>query len=302
MIDLMKVRKYEERFEARFTPSDVSKLQRRRLVTLKYFDDTKSSCDLMCIPNNEHVYFFVGNFLEDDGRVFYHMSAKFSNGIAVDKSFWNYARIPVMPLIDFQSIKEDIRISVSFRVGIYEGGGTIYDWQTVFTSIEDFCTLSTQANFQSLKMHELLESGEFSDVTLVCADDMKIEAHKCLLLASPYFRALLSENFNGSQKSVINVDYNYSSIKILLSYLYTGGICQEKVKNWNEVFTMASFYGVEELSRYCELQIMTRTGEDLENIKEVLRFAVRFDARKLRKYITKLVRRMQETEGVRDVD
>ena len=62
MIDLMKVRKYEERFEARLTPIDVSKLQRRRLVTLKYFDDTKSSCDLMCIPNNEHAYFFVGNF------------------------------------------------------------------------------------------------------------------------------------------------------------------------------------------------------------------------------------------------
>ena len=295
MIDLLKVRRYEDEFITHVTGIHLQKLQSRRILSLGYFEETQSSCDLLFIPHEDNIHFFVGNFLEDDERVFYHFSAKFSNGIIVDQCFWNYAQIPAMPLKDFQAIDGTIDISVKLRVGVYEGEGSVWDWQSIFTTIDDFSTMSSKTTLHSLKMNELIETGDFSDVTLICSDAKEIKAHKCLLQASPYFRAILSDSFKDSKKSSINVDYEYTMVKAFLSYLYSGNISEEKVENWTDLFIMASFYGVFELARHCELQMMIRTRKNLEMIKEILHFAIRYNANKLRRYVVRLVRRIQKT-------
>ena len=200
-----------------------------------------------------------------------------------------------MPLKDFCLFSSVCKISLVLRVGIYDGEGTIWDWQNILTDINDFSQFSFPTDHK-VRMNDLLESGAFSDITLVCSDGQEIKSHKCILTACPYFRALLSKNFSESQRLFIKIDFDHSMMKIFLSFLYSGYICNKKVENWTDMFIMASFYGLEELSRYCELQMMTRVERNMEYIKQILHFAMRYRAFKLKKFLIRLVHQIQVNE------
>ena len=82
---------------------------------------------------------------------------------------------------------------------------------------------------------------------------------------------------------------------IVLTILYIGRITEEEVTNWPKLFQVASFYQIETLTRHCELQMMTRVTNCLEDIKELLKFAIKLHANKLKRYLVVLTRRIQET-------
>ena len=292
-MDLLKVRKFEFRFEVTITERVLNLLSNQRVVSLRYLTNIQSICDFISIPSNNYIHLYIGNFQEDEERVFFHVTTSLPDGRVVDRKFWNYANIPIMPRIDLCSMERGSKISIVLRVGLYEGEGSVWDWQNILTDINDFTVLSVPT-YHFVKMNELLESGDFSDVTLVCSDNLKIKSHKCLLQTAPYFRALLSGNFDECQKQFIHVEYEYSMMKILLSFLYSGSICNANVENWPDLFILASFYGVDGLARYCELQMMTKIRRNMEYAKRILHFAIRFNAFKLKKYVIRLVRNIQE--------
>ena len=95
-------------------------------------------------------------------------------------------------------------------------------------------------------MCHLFESGESSDVTIVCADQVKFKAHKFVLKAcSPVFESILQET--NELKSVIYLrGVNQLELRPILEFIYCG---------------QASFY--EE-----RMEEFLRVGKDLQ-IKEI---------------------------------
>ena len=74
-----------------------------------------------------------------------------------------------------------------------------------------------------LKM--LLDSKEFSDVTLVCEDNQRVQAHKVVLSAcSSYFKDILN-NDSDEDETIIHLDHTkYEDIMMILDYIYCGEV------------------------------------------------------------------------------
>ena len=62
-MDLQRVRRFDYQLKEFFTDRDIGALENRRMVTLALFDDiTKSILDVLHIPGEGTVSFFIGNF------------------------------------------------------------------------------------------------------------------------------------------------------------------------------------------------------------------------------------------------
>ena len=112
-------------------------------------------------------------------------------------------------------------------------------------------------------------------------------------IACPYFMALLSNRFERSNENLAKVEFDLAPMRVVLQYLYSGRISEDSVRNWAELFEVASFFCLDILARHCELQMMTRASNDVNEIKMLIKFALRFHARKLSVYLTNLVRKIQ---------
>ena len=85
-----------------------------------------------------------------------------------------------------------------------------------------------------LNFSNLLESPDYSDVSLVC-DDRTIPAHGAVLsLASDLLRNILITNPGGGHHVLLLCDVNFEELRPLLSFIYTGEtkISQDKVKRF----------------------------------------------------------------------
>ena len=227
--------------------------------------------------------------------MFYDFSAMLPNGKELRQTFWSYAMIPVCTVAELRMWSFPRSVIVTLKVGIYEGDGCIWSWQNIFTQIEDFSQGSYDETAHTNMMRELLQSGHYSDITLVCNDMKEISAHKCLLAASPYFGALFSEKFSESKTSKINVDCSFELMKEMLSFVYSGRLCVENVENWPDLYRASLYYRFDYLAHHCEIQMMARINHNMENIKAMLRFAIRFGMKKMKVYLVKLTRKIQET-------
>ena len=107
---------------------------------------------------------------------------------------------------------------------------------------------SHTSHFQGV-LGNLFDTGESSDVTLVCDDQVKFKAHKFILKScSPVFESILSET-NDSKSVVYLRGVNQLELKPILNFIYFG---------------QASFYQE-------RMRDFLKTGKDLQikDIKEV---------------------------------
>ena len=90
---------------------------------------------------------------------------------------------------------------------------------------------SYSSHFQKI-LENMFESGESSDVTLVCDDQVKFNAHKFVLKScSTVFKSILEESME--PKSVIYLrGVNHLELKPILEFIYLGQASsyQERMK------------------------------------------------------------------------
>ena len=75
-----------------------------------------------------------------------------------------------------------------------------------------------------ISVKELKESIDFCDVTLVCDEDGKIEAHKVILSGwSPFFKNILTKNVHPHPLIFLR-GLKFSELKYLISFMYDGEV------------------------------------------------------------------------------
>ena len=76
------------------------------------------------------------------------------------------------------------------------------------------------SHFQGV-LGNLFDTGESSDVTLVCDDQVKFKAHKFILKScSPVFESILNETNDDSKSVVYLRGVNQLELKPILSFIY----------------------------------------------------------------------------------
>ena len=96
---------------------------------------------------------------------------------------------------------------------------------------------SYTSHFQGV-LGNLFETGESSDVTLVCDDQVKFKAHKFILKScSPVFESILSETNDDSKSVVYLKGVNQLELKPILSFIYSGqaSFYQERTKDFLKI-------------------------------------------------------------------
>ena len=95
-------------------------------------------------------------------------------------------------------------------------------------------TWHSYANHFQEVLSNLFDTGESSDVTLVCDDQVKFKAHKFVLkTCSPVFESILKET-NDSKSVVYLRGVNQLELKPILSFIYSGqaSFYQERMKDF----------------------------------------------------------------------
>ena len=295
-MDLKKICLYEENYTRIISDEDIAKMENKKIIYGSYFHDSKCGFDFLHLTSDSKVKLYIGNYTEDDDRIFLKCSIIFSNGQKFEESAWSYKIIPLLTMDEIKALQKPRKLAIKLEIGIYSGtGGTKLEWQNVFTDPKDFIPVCSPPTFHSKCMNDLKRSGMFSDVTLLCDNMTSICTHKCILLGSPYFRALFGCHFAQKDQKVVKAESDAETMLIVLSFLYTGQIDEGEVTSWPKLFQVASFYQLEILTRHCELQMMNRVANSLDDIKELLKFAIKLCANKLKRYLVVLTRMIQET-------
>jgi len=132
----------------------------------------------------------------------------------------------------------------------------------------------------------LLESGQFSDVTIKC-EGTRLSCHKVILgTRSPVFNAMFIHNMTENQRKEIDIeDLDIETVKDMLKYMYAG-----KIDNLNtrspRLLEAADKYQLSELKEICEEVLCLALDADicleclvladLHNAEELKEAAVKF--------------------------
>ena len=295
-MDLKRVKLLKETFSVTISSEEIQLLSNRETMCTFWSNYCNTGFDINHLGNTNTAKIYIGNSTEYGDRVLYECKLQLSNGKIIDKSFWNYSIFTLMPLHEMEEWEQPRTITVSLKVGIYEGDGQEWEWKNILMNAEDFTPVCFATYPHAETMDMLYRSRKFSDVTLICDDKKEIFAHKCLLLGSPFFTALFNNHFGTSNQSVIKVEADYDTMEIIVTYLYSGRVEDSDVVNWPDLYRVAGFYQILPLANHCELQLMSRVTKSMENIKEFLNFAKIFNAKKLRAYLIKLAKRLQQNQ------
>ena len=294
IMDLRRVRLLKETFRVTISSEEIEMLRNRETICPFWSNYCKTGFDINHLNNSNTAQIYLGNSTENGDRVFYDCKIQLSNGKRIDKSFWNYSVFCLMPLHEMEEWEQPRKLTVSLEVGVYEGNGEEWEWKNILMNIEDFSPVCFAPYPHTETMDQLYRSSKFSDVTLICDDNKEIFAHKCLLLGSPFFTALFNNHFGNSNQSVIKVEADYDTMTTIVTFLYCGRVEDIDVVNWPDLYRVAGFYQIHPLANHCELQLMSRVSKSMENIKKFLKFAKVFNAKKLRTYLIKLAKRLQQ--------
>ncbi|XP_073814363.1 speckle-type POZ protein-like [Musca autumnalis] len=146
---------------------------------------------------------------------------------------------------------------------------------------------------------DIFASKEFSDVTLVAQDGIKLKAHKAILCArSQVFAAMFRNNFEESKTNRIQIDdMDAEVIEEMLKFLYTGGDISEKFAE--ELFIAANKYSLLDLQTMCENTLINTMK--FATVADVLLLADRLTNERLKtkaaKFIVNNIETVTETEG-----
>ena len=296
MIDLSQIRLFEYSINLNISDLDIINLVKRGIIASTYFNDSKAGIDIFHRPYLLKANFYVGNFHEDADRIYFHFLAHLSNGMIIKKAFWNYSIIPLMTIENLKVWASPRKVFITLKVGIHQGHGSEQDWKSILPKIDDFTPVCYQASPHTIMMDQILDSGQFTDVKLSCLDDKEMFVHKSLLTAaSPYFRALFSKKFKTS-KETVNVEFGYEIVKEVIGFIYSGRLKEELIENWPDVYRMARYYQLDVLANHSELQMMVNTARNMESMKNVLNFAMKFHAFRLQKFLIENIRMIQKTQ------
>ncbi|EXX68320.1 uncharacterized protein OCT59_020402 [Rhizophagus irregularis] len=113
---------------------------------------------------------------------------------------------------------------------------------------------------QDLKL--LIDNPKYSDVEILCEDEKKLHGSRAILAArSEVFDRLL---YNGTKENQISFPkINFSGMKIILEYIYTGSVKKESINKNNiiEAFHAAEYFQLPNLQEF----IMKTVKSALEN-------------------------------------
>lgn len=129
-------------------------------------------------------------------------------------------------------------------------------------------------------MADILESGRFSDITLIC-QGKEFKAHKIILASrSPVFSAMFEHGMKESRESIVEIpDIEPEIMKELLKFIY-----YEKVDNLEKhacsILVAATKYQIEKLMNIC--QKLMYENLSIENAVEMLILADVYNAEKLK--------------------
>ena len=99
-----------------------------------------------------------------------------------------------------------------------------------FKMEEDDCNLKWCNYFDCLQemLQDIRGSNKFTDVTLVCDDNRKIEAHKIVLCASsPVFKDIINNHTEGHPVIYLQ-DILFQELEAILEFIYLGIATFEK--------------------------------------------------------------------------
>ena len=84
-------------------------------------------------------------------------------------------------------------------------------------------TSDAYSDHQRKILHDLLETNDFADVTLVCDDLKQIKAHRNILSAcSPVFKTMLHIETNNSHPVIYLRGIQYTEMESIIQYIYQG--------------------------------------------------------------------------------
>ena len=299
-MDLKQISFHENQVECEIKEEHVARLIAGGIVCRQYLEEINTCFDICSMWNNgivsANLCYIDTELSSGNKKILYKCSIKLSNGLYSEESSVKSIVVPLMTLEQLRDWSVPRKIWVEIQAGFYWGtGGDEFEKNNIFCDVKDFVPISFPSTLHTISMNNLLESGSFSDVTLVCKDNKLILAHKCLLLTSPYFFALFGKYFGQKGQNIVNVEFDLYTMKILVSFIYSGRVQEDKVVDWQELYLAASFYQTEILIRYCQLQLMTRVNREWNSILGLPRFANRFQTFKLKKYLIQLTRYLQQT-------
>ncbi|OEH79529.1 kelch repeat protein [Cyclospora cayetanensis] len=166
--------------------------------------------------------------------------------------------------------------------GGFDGAHWLADLHELDTSKLNEAALSGVAIKQLLQnLRQLLQGGDFSDVTLVVGGK-RLPAHKNILAANcAFFRQMfLGQMKESMQQEVIIQGWTPEAYSAMLEFLYTGTLSETRPTVLSEVLGLADHYTLSTLKRYCESVLCMSL--DASSVCCLLRCAERYQAKKLK--------------------
>ncbi|KAL8275711.1 hypothetical protein Esti_000274 [Eimeria stiedai] len=166
--------------------------------------------------------------------------------------------------------------------GGFDGSRWLDDLHAVDTTKLDEAAISKVAVKQLLSsLRQLLEGGEFSDVTLVVGG-RRIPAHRNILSAScPFFRQMFLGQMKESAAQEVEIHgWSYEAYMAMLGFIYTGTLTEAQPAVLSEVLGLADHYTLTTLKRYCEHLLCGCL--DLSSVCSLLRCAESYQAQQLK--------------------
>lgn len=145
----------------------------------------------------------------------------------------------------------------------------------------------------SVDFSKLFQNSQFSDVAIICNDPnekdkvIRIPVHKAILASrSPVFEAMFSYSMAESENNEVKIiDINISTVRDMLTYMYTGKIEDLNTRSIN-LLEAADKYQLSELKEICEETLSANLSvdnslecllmADLHNASELKTSAVKF--------------------------
>jgi len=121
---------------------------------------------------------------------------------------------------------------------------------------------SVISNLDSFRLHE-----ELTDLILIVEEWKRIPVHRCILAAaSPFFRSMYSSGMMESFRNEVELkDVNYEEVKLVVNYIYTGGVTTLNRENVGDVLRVADLFLIQELKQICS-NFMTKNMITLRDV------------------------------------
>ena len=129
-------------------------------------------------------------------------------------------------------------------------------------------TSDAYSDHQRKILHDLLETNDFADVTLVCDDLKQIKAHRNILSAcSPVFKTMLHIETNNSHPVIYLRGIQYTEMESIIQYIYKGKatFLQERL---SDLLSTAKSLQIRELAKSVKDDQHESQDEDVLQKKE----------------------------------